>query len=397
MPLQDVRTLIAFEHLRALTDEVGIVQFSLYGLPDPHSGYTTDDNARALVAATLGYAHGWNTLLPLVRRYLGFLRYAQREDGWFHNLVTYTRRFGDEKGSEDCVAQSLWGLATAVGCPALPLSLRLAAADMLQRVLPHIPKLRYPRAWAFALIGLCELQKQELVAFPEELCHTLANRLVELYRQNADARWAWFEPTLTYANAALCEALLRASQVTGTVAYADIAFQALEFLNRVCTVNGVIAPIGNRGWYHRGGPRPLFAQQPVDVFWLSWANWSAWQQTRTPHYLSVAQQAVRWFFGENLLGLPLYVPETGACHDGLEADGVNLNCGAESTICALLTLLRAAVESPLLEIPKAAAVLPPPLPQRVLLCATATRGNGIPDSAVPPHQTATALAFPADR
>lgn len=47
-----------------------------------------------------------------------------------------------------------------------------------------------------------------------------------------------------------------------------------------------------------------------------------------------------WFFGANRAGQPVYDPATGVTVDGIETDGrINRNCGAESTIHALLTML----------------------------------------------------------
>ena len=44
---------------------------------------------------------------------------------------------------------------------------------------------------------------------------------------------------------------------------------------------------------------------------------------------------MEWFHGRNDVGVALYDPDTGAGYDGLEPDGVNRNCGAESTLAAL--------------------------------------------------------------
>ena len=49
---------------------------------------------------------------------------------------------------------------------------------------------------------------------------------------------------------------------------------------------------------------------------------------------------LRWFLGQNQLQLPLYDATTGGCRDGLHADRVNENQGAESTLSFLLALAR---------------------------------------------------------
>jgi len=50
------------------------------------------------------------------------------------------------------------------------------------------------------------------------------------------------------------------------------------------------------------------------------------------------RESFAWFLGENRLGLPLYDFATAGCRDGLGATDVNLNQGAESTVCFLMAL-----------------------------------------------------------
>ena len=60
--------------------------------------------------------------------------------------------------------------------------------------------------------------------------------------------------------------------------------------------------------------------------------------------------AYGWFLGDNDMSVPVAIPATGGCHDGLTPGGVNLNQGAESTLMWLTALehmrrLRAASRS----------------------------------------------------
>jgi len=41
------------DYLYTLTDDTGIFQHSVYGIPDPRKGYTTDDNSMALILAVM--------------------------------------------------------------------------------------------------------------------------------------------------------------------------------------------------------------------------------------------------------------------------------------------------------------------------------------------------------
>jgi len=336
--------IVNLSHLRAISDDTGVLQFTFFGVPDPKSGYTTDDNARALIVAAMHYTQtGDEESLELAQRYLAFLRYVQRDDGWFHNLVGYDRHFLDETGSEDCFGRSVWALGTVLNSD-LPEPMRKAALAMWERSLPNAAKLRYARPKAYSLVGIYEAAKALGRNCPSllGLVRQLADNLCQLYIEHSDRNWRWFEDEMTYSNGVLPDGLLRAYLLTSERRYLVIGLEALRFLNEVCWdgERNCVSLVGNRGWYRKGGVKPEFAQQPVDAMWLCWANLTAWQITGDEEFLQMAQASVDWFFGRNIVGVRLYDPETGACHDGLEPHGANEHRGAESTICALLTLLR---------------------------------------------------------
>lgn len=336
--------LVNLKHLAAITDETGVLQFTFYGISDPKSGYTTDDNARALIVATLHFTQtGDENSLALAQRYLSFLHYAQRGDGWFHNLINYDRRYGDEIGSEDCFGRSIWALGTVLNSD-LPERMRKAALALLERSIPNTVKLKHLRPKAYSLIGLHESSKVLNKSCPtlHSLVRQLADELCHAYHENTERQWRWFDDMLTYDNAAICEGLLRAYLLTGESRHRLVGLEALRFLNSVCwdDEKSCVSLVGNRGWYPKGGVKAKFAQQPTDAMWLSWANLTAWEVTGEDEFHKMAQASVEWFFGRNIIDAQLYDPETGACHDGIEPHGVNENCGAESTISSLLTLLR---------------------------------------------------------
>lgn len=340
---------INLTHLKTITDDTGVLQFTFFVVPDPKSGYTADDNARALIAAAMHYTlTGDDESLELAQRYLAFLRYAQREDGWFHNLVGYDRRFLDELGSEDCFGRSLWALGAVLNS-ALPEPMKKAALAMLERSLPCATRLHHARPKAYTLVGLHEAG-QGVKGFCASLLGSvrqLSDDLCLLYATHSDRNWRWFEEAMTYSNGVLCEGLLRAYELTGERRYCTVALEALRFLNEVCWDNekACISLVGNRGWYRKGGQKAKFDQQTIDAMWLCWANWTAWQITGNDEFLEMARASIDWLFGRNVVGIALYDPQSGTCHDGLQPHGVNENCGAESTLCALLTLLRTAKEN----------------------------------------------------
>src|SRR5690606_31858476 len=150
--------------------------------------------------------------------------------------------------------------------------------------------------------------------------------------QHATRDWAWFEDRLTYDNALLPYALLRAGRILDVPEYRRIGLTALEFLAGVTFRDGVFWPIGNDGWYVRGGRRAEFDQQPLEATAMVLACQEAALVTGDKAWHGMALDAARWFTGKNALGVSLLDPETGGCHDGLTPHGVNRNQGAESTL-----------------------------------------------------------------
>jgi hypothetical protein len=107
---------IALDHLDRLTDSTGLIQHAIYSIPRRDSGYTTDDNARALRLCTrLWCQHPDERMLNRVIGYLSFLEYAQCPGRGFHNFLSYQRTWLDAEGTGDCQGQ-----AVLHNCPAPP-------------------------------------------------------------------------------------------------------------------------------------------------------------------------------------------------------------------------------------------------------------------------------------
>ena len=60
-----------------------------------------------------------------------------------------------------------------------------------------------------------------------------------------------------------------------------------------------------------------------------------------PIWADGVRAAAAWFEGDNDAGITMWDPDTGGGYDGLHADGVNLNQGAESTMAVISTLQQA--------------------------------------------------------
>lgn len=331
---------IRLEHLMRLTDCTGIIQHAVYSLPDRRTGYTTDDNARALIVAVKLYQQGFGEqAMRLAERYLAFVRYAQSPDGYFRNFMDYERRWVEPVGSEDCFGRVLWACAYTVS--ALPGSaLASVARRILEPSVPLVKSLRSVRGKAFSILGLYHLLNfhkgchQTLAAMK-----SAADSLIEAYRSCRDRDWHWFEDVITYSNGVLPMALFLSYMATGKRSYLTVAQDSLGFLTDVVFPHKCLQLVGNHGWYPRGGKRAFADEQPVDAASLVLAYLAAAQATGKGDYAHLAREAFAWFTGRNSLGLSLYDPGTGGCYDGLTPQGVNLNQGAESLLAYLIASL----------------------------------------------------------
>lgn len=330
---------LKLDHLRRLTDDVGIIQHAIYTVSDRRHGYSLDDNARALIVALKHHRlSGEVESLSLADKYLSFIRYAQTPDGRFHNFLTYDRRWLEEEGSEDSYGRALWSLGYAMASD-VPSGLGRAAQDIFDAALPWLDSLGSPRARAFALLGLH--WRYQALSDERDLQHLCrhADVLLQNYRDTARKDWPWYEEYLTYCNGKLPQALLVAYQDTKVEEYLATARRSLDFLLEILFVNDRLELIGQAGWYPRGGPRAFFDQQPVDAEATVEVCLEAHRVTGKTCYYDLAFRAFEWFLGRNRLGLPLYDSDTGGCYDGLEPNAVNQNQGAESTISYLLSYL----------------------------------------------------------
>ncbi|MGQ9558188.1 MAG: glycosyltransferase [Desulfurispora sp.] len=328
-------------HIWRLTDDTGMFQHAKYGVPDPSSGYTTDDNARALILAVLLYEHtGRRRYLNLAWRYLSFVLYAQKDRGKFRNFMAYNREFLEQEGSEDCFGRCLWALGYTLASSRTPVSMKHACREMIKKALPAVQELQFARGWAYSLIGLGYLES----AGTRELINILAGSLLSQYRKQRSPDWQWFEDTLTYSNAVLPRALFSAYQILPEPEILATALESLSFLEKICFEPGFFKPVGCQGWYTRGGRPAPYDEQPLEAGEMILAYLAAYRVSGRKEFLVKASRCLEWYHGNNSCGLSLIDPETCGCYDGITGSGLNLNQGAESIVSygiARLALLRA--------------------------------------------------------
>jgi hypothetical protein len=323
-----------FTHISELTDNTGIIQHAVFSLPNRKEGYCIDDNSRALMLALWAGKDKKNlTAQQLLPVYLSFIHYMQADNGYFRNFMSYTKNIEEERGSEDSFGRTIMALGFLINEGSSHMLAR-TGADIFSKAYPHIGKLASLRGIANAVIGLCQYIKYN---FPDDikrnLVTELCNRMIHKYNAWHTDTWHWFEPTLTYDNAIIPLALLNAYEITQDETYLSVAFESMTFLESKVFHNGVLRPIGNQGWCKQdGGPAAQFDQQGIDVMAMVLYYQQAFRITREQQYLTKMYTSYQWFLGTNDLGVALYDPATGGCADGLQADGINLNQGAESTL-----------------------------------------------------------------
>ncbi len=333
-------------HLRAMTDNTGILQHAIFSVPNTREGYTTDDNARALIVSTLldGRAgiEQREEQLNLSHRYLAFLWLAFHSDtGRFRNFLGYDRKWLEDVGSEDSHGRALWALGSVLGQSQNP-GLRGAAGRLFEAAVPAVLTFSSPRAWAFSVLGL----QAYLDRFPGDRAiqgarNTLANCLLDAYKRNRSETWHWFEKSLAYSNARLAQALILAGRRSNNKTMVAAGIESLEWLVAIqhCCDPAVFVPIGSNKCYAEGAEKPRFDQQPVEASATISACLEAYRLTQEDRWREEAQGVFSWFLGNNDLRIPLYDATTGGCKDGLHPDRVNENQGAESTLSFLMALL----------------------------------------------------------
>jgi glycosyltransferase involved in cell wall biosynthesis len=354
-------------HLHRLTDDTGMLQHSIFTVPNRKEGYTTDDNARALVFTVLleqlvrtGAASPALTTENSSCRYLAFLEHAfNPATGRFRNFLGYNRRWIEANGtahaSEDCHGRALWALGTVLGRSA-ELGLRGAAGRLFEYSIPAAVEFYSPRACAYTLVGIHEY----LASYPgdrdaQRVRSALALRLLKMYESIRTPDWKWSEDVLAYGNARLPQAMLLAGSASSNDAMISAGLESLEWLMAMqrCEINGHFVPIGSQGFYRKGGEKARFDQQPIEAAGAVSACVEAYRVTGDTRWRNEAWSAFNWFLGDNDMQVPLYDSVTGGCRDGLHPDRANQNQGAESTLSFLMALLEmgSLQESQQMEIP----------------------------------------------
>ncbi len=334
-------------HLQRLSDDVGIAQHAVGAEPDLRHGYCTDDVARAMTADVLHAGHEASPAVARsIRRHLSFLEEAfDTRLGRFRNFRAADGRWLEAVGSEDSHGRAVAALGEAAA-RVDDRSVRQLANDLLAAALPACLDLRHPRPWAYAMLGCgAALEPGHGLPTPAQARRVLVelgDRLAETVDgAHVEAGWPWPEDLVTYDNGVLPHALLDAGRRLERTRWIERGVFILRWLDRAQRAPaGHFRPIGNRGWWPRGGLPAQWDQQPIEALSMLEAALAAEAATGDPAFGRLAERAFAWFTGANDLGLPVADPVEGACHDGLGPSGLNPNRGAESTLAWLVAVER---------------------------------------------------------
>ena len=337
---------INLNHFKNLTTDFAMIQFSIINQPDVNSGYTLDDNARALVAICQHYELKKDTKdLDYIHKYYNFIKFCLQPESYFLNYVDVHKKFTKQNSENlaDSNGRAIWALGYLISLSdILPSDLIEKAKKTMQLALVNVCKIHSPRAMAFIIKGIYYSN----LKFPSEdnimILKHLTDKLVQMYKHENDENWHWFESYLTYGNSILPEAMLCAFLATENEKYKTIAKASFDFLLSKIFINDVIKVVSNKGWLQNSKDsfnEQIGGEQPIDVSYTIIALSKFYDVFQNEDYLQKMEIGFDWFLGKNHLHQIVYNPCTGGCYDGLEDVYLNLNQGAESTVSYLMARL----------------------------------------------------------
>ena len=333
---------IKLDHIQNMTTDFGMIQFAKISCPDLNTGYTIDDNARALISICQVYEKNKDPkYLRLINIYLQYIKHCMQPNGKFINYLDIEKNISPQNSNEnldDSNGRAIWALGYVCSLKEiLPEPITSEAERLLSKVIPNVEQIYSTRTMAFIIKGLYFQNKKE----NQYLIKIFADRMVQMYLHESKKDWYWFEDCLTYGNSVLPESLLYAYLRIKDKNYKIIAEASFDFLLSKIFKQGQIRVISNKGWLYKNKKTKNVkgGEQPIDVAYTVIALKLFHKIFPSKKYKEKSKIAFNWFLGENQLKQIMYNPSTGGCYDGLEEKSVNLNQGAESTISYLLARL----------------------------------------------------------
>jgi hypothetical protein len=350
-----ISPLPVLDHVWNMTDGTAMFEHAWHRIPKWEHGYCVDDNARLLLtcarfrAAGLDEGLDGDRLTVLETRALGFVRAASVDGCPVRTRIDHQKNWIDEGPIGDTDGRVCWALGE-MAAKHSEQSMRTAAGELFSVVAASFTA-RTPRSVAFAVLGAAAIlstnesggEGWSVDARAQSAARLLldhaAGCLPRPDRRIENTSWPWIEPRLTYANAAIPDALIAFGAATGDRSAVDDGLFLLEWLVQLQWRNGHFSFTPHTGWGPSDNAGQRFDQQPIEATAMADACLRAWHVTGDPVWAQRVRDGVNWFLGGNDTRVALYDPVAGACTDGLREHGVNPNCGAESTLVALMAML----------------------------------------------------------
>jgi glycosyltransferase involved in cell wall biosynthesis len=328
-------------HFFNTTNEIGIVQFSQAESPQLSSGYTVDDNARALIALVEYYELTKDLrVLTLIETHFNFLINMQQSNGAFFNYRNQAGKLTDQNYQEDlddANGRAIWAFGYLFSKNVLFQGIYFEKIkQVISKVEAKIHTMKSPRAISFSIKGLVHYNSVLKSPEMDQLTIELADRLISLFEQNKQEDHPWFESKITYANSVIPEALLYAYRISGIKHFKTVAIKSFDYLCSILFQPEHFRVISNQTWYEPGKISAIEGEQPIDVAYTIIALSEFYVCFGNYDYLTRMTRAFEWYLGRNQLNQIVYNPISGGCLDGIEAKQVNINQGAEATTTYLM-------------------------------------------------------------
>ena len=298
--------------------------------------FCVDDVARAVLVYTEAYRLTKNhEYLNRAKDASSFLIQMQAEDGEFYNFA-YRDGTINMYGPTSYKSTSWWALRAFWALAALAVETGdeqiVEAARRSHQAISRKPPI-FADQLSVYILGLCEYNKIRNVTdeIKESVELLLQFLIVEndpifgrfFSTQKGEFRWnGWGN---RYA-----EALIESYKVLGEEKLLNIATESIELQIPLFSSSGFIYNVGR---YVKLIPELSYAVEPLVV-----AAAKAYELTKDENMAFLSALTAAWYFGANRLNERMYGPN-GEGYDGLEYVHVNRNAGAESTICAIRSMI----------------------------------------------------------
>jgi glycosyltransferase involved in cell wall biosynthesis len=335
---------VNLKHLKNLTDTTGMLQHSIFSVPNRNEGYCVDDNCRALLVAIMNkYLFQDEISEALIPTYLAFIFHAyNKKTGLFSNFMSYDRKWLDESGSEDSNGRTVFVLGYMIKNTEDYSHLGLCKY-LFDSTIKNMKRFTSLRAISHIIMGsIFYLYKFSGARDVKNISQKLLEKLHEAYLENSNDNWKWFEKKMTYDNARLPQALLMGGLYFKNSNYLYSGLESLTWMFDVLYDKNKnhISLIGNDGWLQENRKKAKFDQQSIEIPSIIDACYQAYLVTEDHEWINKISLAFSWFLGNNDRQESLIDFVTGGCYDGLSSGSMNQNQGAESTLSWLLSLHR---------------------------------------------------------